>query len=314
MAKPRIFLSSTFYDLRYIRTDLERFIQELGYEPVLNERGQIPYGKSEPLEQYCYREISTCDIVVHIIGGTFGSNSSRKPYSISQVELKTAHELNKQIYIFIEKPVHVEYRTYLLNEKNENFHLQYVDDNRIYKFIKEVYSLGINNVIADFETVSEIINYLREQWAGLFQRFLQEDSKREDYKVSNNLKVTAETLSKLIQYIIKERDSSIKSILLLAHPLFEQVTAVLNINFKIIFETEEKLFSLFKLYSFERIQKSNKKYFVFERIKESEKETVTILRNIFDAKGKLKQIKNDTWNKKIVSINKEPYDKYHDII
>jgi hypothetical protein len=37
MAKPRIFVSSTFYDLRQIRSDLERFIKEIGYEPVLNE-------------------------------------------------------------------------------------------------------------------------------------------------------------------------------------------------------------------------------------------------------------------------------------
>jgi len=309
MARPRIFLSSTFYDLRYVRTDLERFVQELGYEPVLSERGQIPFGKLEPLEQYCYREISTCDVVVHIIGGTFGSSSSEEPYSISQIELKTAHELNKQIYIFIEKPVHVEYRTYLLNEDNENFQLQYVDDRRIYKFIKEIYSLGINNVIADFETVSEIISYLREQWAGLFQRFLQEESKREDYKISSNLKVTAETLSELIQFMTKERDNSIKSMLLLGHPLFEQLTEILNINFNIMFETKKELFSLFESYSFKWINKSNKNYFVFERIIKSEKETVSIVRNIFDSEGKLKSIEDDMWSNKFVSIKKEPHEE-----
>jgi hypothetical protein len=34
MAAPRVFISSTFYDLRYIRDDLERLIKEIGYEPV----------------------------------------------------------------------------------------------------------------------------------------------------------------------------------------------------------------------------------------------------------------------------------------
>jgi hypothetical protein len=98
MAKPRIFLSSTFYDLKYVRNDLEKFIKELGYDPVMSERGHIPYGKIDELEKYCYREISTCDIMVNIIGGKFGTKSSNNPYSISQMELKTAHELNKQIY------------------------------------------------------------------------------------------------------------------------------------------------------------------------------------------------------------------------
>ena len=39
MAKPRIFISSTYYDLRQVRADLERFIKDLGYETVLNEQG-----------------------------------------------------------------------------------------------------------------------------------------------------------------------------------------------------------------------------------------------------------------------------------
>jgi hypothetical protein len=107
MAKPIVFLSSTFYDLRYIRNDLERFVQEMGYDPIMNERGQIAYGRNESLEQYCYREISTCDILVHIVGGKYGSISLKEPYSISQMELKTAHDLHKQIYVFVESPVHV---------------------------------------------------------------------------------------------------------------------------------------------------------------------------------------------------------------
>lgn len=57
MAKPRVFISSTFYDLRQVRTDLDQFIMALGYEPVRNEEGDIPYGQDEELEKYCYEEI-----------------------------------------------------------------------------------------------------------------------------------------------------------------------------------------------------------------------------------------------------------------
>ena len=52
MAKPRIFISSTFYDLRQIRSDIDLFIEGLGYEPIRNEEGDIPYGKEDsPKEQ-----------------------------------------------------------------------------------------------------------------------------------------------------------------------------------------------------------------------------------------------------------------------
>ena len=41
MARPRIFISSTFYDLKHVRYDLENFIRSLGYEPIMNDRGNI---------------------------------------------------------------------------------------------------------------------------------------------------------------------------------------------------------------------------------------------------------------------------------
>ena len=41
MAIPRVFISSTYYDLKYIRNDIESFIKNLGYEPVLHEKNKI---------------------------------------------------------------------------------------------------------------------------------------------------------------------------------------------------------------------------------------------------------------------------------
>lgn len=46
--KPRIFISSTFYDLKYIREDLANFVRSYGYEPVLFEDGDIGYVQEEP--------------------------------------------------------------------------------------------------------------------------------------------------------------------------------------------------------------------------------------------------------------------------
>ena len=136
MAKPRVFISSTFYDLRQVRSDLERFIKDLGYEPVLNELGNIPYGKDEKLEEYCYKEISNIDILVSIVGGRFGSESQHDTLSISQMEFRTALELNKQVYIFIEKNVNAEYQTYLLNKMNKEIVYRFADNVKIYEFIE----------------------------------------------------------------------------------------------------------------------------------------------------------------------------------
>ena len=96
-------------------------MREQGYEPIMFERGNVAYGAEERLEEDCYREISTCDILINLIGGKFGSESSNSKYSISQNELRTAVKLGKQIYIFIEKSVHAEYATYVANKNVKGF-------------------------------------------------------------------------------------------------------------------------------------------------------------------------------------------------
>lgn len=50
MAKPRIFISSTFYDLQQIRVELDKFIESLGYEAIRNEEGDSGYNEKIDLE------------------------------------------------------------------------------------------------------------------------------------------------------------------------------------------------------------------------------------------------------------------------
>jgi hypothetical protein len=155
MAKPRVFVSSTYFDLKSVRADLEHFIREQGFDPVLHERGAVPYGKQEALEHYCYKEIETCDILVSVVGGRFGSKSEDSSYSVSQTELKVALEQSKQVYVFIDREVYHEYRTY---EKNKEAKIKWasVDDARIFNFIDEIYRLKNNNPVQPFETSSHI--------------------------------------------------------------------------------------------------------------------------------------------------------------
>ncbi|MBR6721755.1 MAG: DUF4062 domain-containing protein, partial [Alistipes sp.] len=180
MARPRVFISSTFYDLRQIRVELDKFIESLGYEPVRNEEGDIPYGKEDALQSYCYKEIENVDILVSIIGSRYGSvatTEKSQEYSISQMELKTALAENKQVFVFIDKNVATEYETYSLNKGNSDIKYKYVDNPNIYKFIEEIKSLPNNNNIKEFDTAEDITSYLKEQFAGLFKQFII-DSKR----------------------------------------------------------------------------------------------------------------------------------------
>lgn len=213
MARPRIFISSTFFDLRQVRADLDRFVKDLGYDTVRNETGGIPYGRDQKLEEYCYKEISEIDILVGIVGGRFGSEAERGNYSITQVEIKTAIEQNKQVYIFIEKNVLAEYQTYLINKDNNTTKYKFVEDKKIYKFIEEIYALPKNNIVHPFETALDITTFLREQWAGLFRDLLHQQAKKIEFdnisqKVSelNEVSSTLQTyLESVLQNVSKEK-------------------------------------------------------------------------------------------------------------
>ena len=113
-----------------------------------------------------YKEIEHSDILVAIVGGRFGSASHHLPYSISNVEVRTALDRGKQVYIFIERSVWSEYATYLHNKGSKDTRYRFVDDNRVYAFIEELEALPRNNTIATFESSRDITDYLKEQWAG----------------------------------------------------------------------------------------------------------------------------------------------------
>lgn len=256
MAKPRIFVSSTYYDLRHVREDVARFVREQGYEPVLFERGEVPYGRKESLQEYCYKEIETCDILVSIIGGRYGSQSSSAGYSITQKELRRALDLGKQVYIFVDKVVRSEYETYQVNKDLDGVKYKHVDSRKVYEFLDEVYALPFNNAIFPFESPLDIIHVLREQWAGLFQRLLQEEADRPQIELVADLRSTVTTLNQVLSVMSKdngERARAIQEITNFNHPAFARVEKLLNISYRIVFTTLDELSALLRGRGYARV-------------------------------------------------------------
>lgn len=309
MARPRVFVSSTYFDLRVLRADLERFIREMGYEAVLFERGHIAWGKEEALEEYCYREISSCDILVSIVGGKFGSQSKDQKHSITQKEIKAAIDLGKQIYLFVEKSVLAEYRTYQGNKELADFKPVTVNDKRVFSFLEDIYSLPAGNPIEGFELSEDITRYLKEQWAGLFQRLLQETSRVNEANIVEGLKATAETLNSLVSYLSDEKvkgDEAIKEILLSNHPAFAAIKKYTGIPYRVTFHSVEELKQLMGARNFTLDPRPTKKT-EYQWDHDKLGFGVGVAKDIFDANGQLKIISPEHWDKK--SIRKYDLDR-----
>ncbi len=315
MAKPRVFLSSTYYDLKQIRADLERFIREQGYEPILNELGNIPYGKEEKLEEYCYKEIGSIDILVSIIGGRFGSSSQHGDKSVSQMELKTAIELNKQVYIFIEKSVYQEFQFYLNNKELEGVKYDSADNIKIYEFIEFVESLPNNNTIHGFETSREITIFLKEQWAGLFQRFLQDQTRIKEINLIQGLESTSNTLDTLVKFLTKERtekDQAINEILMSNHPALEEIQKILGINHRVYFTNYKELDELLKAKGFqeeflavdeEGVPVFDNSTHYWNSTRRNKDYLLKVSSEIFNEEKKLKVYRKEDWDKEFIEIS-----------
>ncbi|MFT9134685.1 DUF4062 domain-containing protein, partial [Zymomonas mobilis] len=221
MARPRVFVSSTYYDLKYIRASLEGFIESLGFEAILFERGNIPFHSDTPLDKSCYHEAENADIFVLTVGGRYGSSTSdsrqednqpsEEYQSITQKEFDTAQAKGIPTFILVDNAVRSEHYTYLQNKNNEDIKYAHVDDVAVFHFLDKILEKEQNNPVHNFEKVTDIESWLREQWAGLFRDLLRSKSQQQQLSDLQSqileLKSVNETLKNYLEAVLKTVDS-----------------------------------------------------------------------------------------------------------
>jgi hypothetical protein len=181
MPSPRIFISSTCYDLKYIRENLKFFIRNLGYEPVLSEEGNIFYDPSLHVHDACLAEVPTCQILVLIIGGSYGGRYKDSDKSITNREYLEAVKMKIPIFAIVERGVYEQFHVYNYNKGNRSIDASKIsypsaDSPKIFEFINQVQSQTVNNALVPFSDFEDIQGYLKQQWAGLMYRFLTSES------------------------------------------------------------------------------------------------------------------------------------------
>jgi hypothetical protein len=217
MARPRIFVSSTYYDLKYIRASLELFIESRGFEAILSEKGDIAYPSDRPLDESCYREVESADIFTLIVGGRYGSEASggsKRPKdffdryeSITKKEYNSAVDKDIPVYVLIEKAVYAEYQTYIRNKDVKGIDYAHVESVNVFLLIEEILAKPRNNPVQPFERFEDIESWLREQWAGLFRELLKRQSQQRQFAGLSEqvlqLKETNETLKKYLEAVMR---------------------------------------------------------------------------------------------------------------
>lgn len=211
MATPKVFVSSTCFDLKEVRDSISRFIKSFGFEPILSEHGDVFYHPDLHTHEACIHEVSNCQLFILIIGGRFGGTyDSDKQKSITNAEYEAAKESNIPVFTYIKKGVYDNHHTFQANKnkdfvKNMDFpHIEKQDNAiNIFNFIDQVRKSKTNNAFETFETANEIEIHLRKQWAGMFFEFLKNREVKEQVNVANFMLTTLKTSSEKLEEMIK---------------------------------------------------------------------------------------------------------------
>ncbi len=207
MPVPRVFVSSTCYDLAPIRFDLQRLVEELGYEPLLSERGTVLFDPSKEAAASAVDDVANCDLFVLIIGGRFGTEYKAEGISVTNAEYQSAIRHSIPVFGLVQAGVMHDMRTYELNLMNsavdaEKIAYRNADSTDIFRFVREVRSSVTNNALQEFNEFADIAKYLRNQWASLFRSYLMSRSEERRFADTlaelQNMSNKIEALSELI--------------------------------------------------------------------------------------------------------------------
>lgn len=196
---PKVFISSTYYDLKYIREELDTFVRGYRFETIMFENGDIGYEPGKSLDESCYHYISKSDMVILVVGGLYGSPATgeiqdefNEYMSITRKEFQAAKDADVPIFVFIDSDVDAEYSVYNKNyEKIENKKMEVgfnaTKNINVFRFIRSI-RMYSNVVINTFKRTSDIKEYLANQWAGYFLNYLElRRDNRKNKEIENSL-------------------------------------------------------------------------------------------------------------------------------
>jgi len=205
---PKVFVSSTCYDLGMAREQLRSFLMRVGYEPILSEYSDVLYDPRAHTHTSCIQEVPNADLIVVLIGSRFGGrivpealsnidlenlvNSSfdvtvlddPEKLSITQLEVLKAIDSSVPVFAFVDQKVMHDHFVYQKNKDLvDKIKFPSIDKPESAKYIFEFISFlnhrNKGNSVIPFGKLEDIEIHLKKQWGALFQRLLREQREQQ---------------------------------------------------------------------------------------------------------------------------------------
>jgi hypothetical protein len=180
MSNTRVFISSTCYDLKETRENVAQFIRDIGFEAILSDQGDVPYGHRVHTHDACLLEVEKSDILILIIGNRYGGFYKNTEKSITRMEYETAIKYNIPVYAYVRASTYGEHGKYIQSKKAKESYDDRSDgeNTKIFEFIDAVRRAPKNNAIIPFEDDRELIKLLKKQFSGMVHELLQKKKEK----------------------------------------------------------------------------------------------------------------------------------------
>jgi len=211
MAVPRVFVSSTCYDLIEIRDAIGNFCEGFGFDAVLSDKGDVFFHPDLHTHEACLFEIQNCHLLVLVIGGRFGGTYiTEKNKSITNAEYAAARKRSIPIFCFVKQDVLDNHNLWQRNKgkpfSNQIFYPAIEKQehaNDIFEFIDEVRHSTVNNGFFGFKMGRDIENMLKKQLAGMFFDFLSKRSLATEIQTTNDAVQRLALVANSIEEVVK---------------------------------------------------------------------------------------------------------------
>lgn len=156
---PKVFLSSTIYDLRDLRDAVQSALRKDGYTVLASEDGSIPVDSSKHSYEVCLDAARNCDCLVAVIDGRFGGTMPDGKTSITQAEVEEALGKGRQVYVFVRQGVWDAKEIYTAHAKAGHPFVasKVVDNERVFDVIDAIRTRATGNWIFQFNKPSDLI-------------------------------------------------------------------------------------------------------------------------------------------------------------
>ena len=192
-------ISSTVYDLKLVRSELHEFIENMGYISLISESNTFPVDPKIKTVDNCWKKVELhADILILIIGGRYGSIDLESGKSITNLEYIEAVTKGIPIYVFIEKTVLDNFKSWKKHKSND--YSSIVDSTEIFEFIDQVKNKD-SQWTFPFNDIKDIKDTLTNQLAYLFKESLHDWLKFNNVR---NVPLYHDLSSKALQYALHQ--------------------------------------------------------------------------------------------------------------